>query len=97
MTLRGDLTIAEGASVASESVTRARGDHRRDARGQRRRPRGPVRLAPGARVRGNLQGSAVAIDDGAHFSGRLDCEFELPPELGGASQGEARGRASARR
>jgi len=56
-----------------------------------------VRLAAGARVRGNLKGSAVAIDDGARFSGRLDCEFDLPPELGGASRADARARPPARR
>ena len=48
-------------------------------------------------VRGNLRGSAVAIDEGARFSGRLDCEFDLPPELGGSSRAETRGRPTARR
>ena len=63
VTIRGDLTVAEGATVSAEAVSAA----------------------------------SVTIDDGARFTGRLECEFELPPELGGASQGEARGRASARR
>ena len=58
---------------------------------------GPVRLVSGANVRGNLRGSAVAIDEGARFSGRLDCEFDLPPELGGSSRAETRGRPTARR
>jgi cytoskeletal protein CcmA (bactofilin family) len=96
VTLRGDLTIAEGASVESESISA----HAVLVAGTLEgnvAATGPIRLASGARVRGDLQGNAVAIDDGAHFSGRLDCEFDLPPELGGASQGEARGRASARR
>jgi cytoskeletal protein CcmA (bactofilin family) len=96
VTLRGDLTIAEGASVASESVTAHAVTIAGSLEGNLVAS-GQVRLAPGARVRGDVQGNAVAIDDGAHFSGRLDCEFELPPELGGAPQGEARGRASARR
>jgi cytoskeletal protein CcmA (bactofilin family) len=96
VTLRGDLTIAEGASVASESVTAHAVVVAGTLEGNLTAS-GPVRLASGARVRGDLQGSAVAIDDGAQFSGRLDCEFELPPELGGSSQGEARVRASARR
>jgi cytoskeletal protein CcmA (bactofilin family) len=96
VTLRGDLTIAEGATVASESVTAHAVLIAGTLEGNVAAT-GPVRLASGARVRGDLQGSAVALDDGAHFSGRLDCEFELPPELGGASQGEARSRASARR
>jgi cytoskeletal protein CcmA (bactofilin family) len=96
VTLRGDLTIAEGASVASETVTAHAVVVAGTLEGNLTAS-GLVRLAPGARVKGDVQGTAVAIDDGAHFSGRLDCEFELPPELGGASQGEARGRASARR
>ena len=96
LAIRGDLTIAEGATVTSkaieaQSVTIA-GTLEGDVAAT-----GPVRLAAGARVRGNLRGSAVAIDDGARFSGRLDCEFELPPELGGASRTEARGRPAARR
>ena len=96
LSIRGDLTIAEGASVTSkaieaQSVTIA-GTLEGDVVSS-----GPVRLAPGARVRGNLRGSAVAIDEGARFSGRLDCEFDLPTELGGASRTEARGRPVARR
>jgi cytoskeletal protein CcmA (bactofilin family) len=89
VTIRGDLTIADGASVTSkaveaQSVTIA-GALEGDVEAS-----GPVRLASGARVRGNLRGSAVAIDDGARFSGRLDCDFELPPELGGSSRNDAR-------
>ena len=95
VTLRGDLTIAEGGSVEGESVT-AHAVFVAGSLEGNLAASGQVRFGPGARVRGDIQGNAVAIDDGAHFSGRLDCEFELPPELGGASQGEAR-RASARR
>ncbi len=102
LAIRGDLTIAEGASVTSEavealSVTIA-GALEGDVAAT-----GPVRLVAGARVRGNLRGSAVSIEDGARFSGRLDCEFDLPPELGGATpsrageRGEARARPAAAR
>jgi cytoskeletal protein CcmA (bactofilin family) len=96
VTLRGDLTIAQGGSVETESVSA----HAVLIAGTLEGgvvASGPVRLSPTARVRGNLQGSAVAIDDGARFTGRLDCEFDLPPELGGAPTGDARARASARR
>ncbi len=96
LSLRGDLTVAEGATVTSEAVeayaVTIAGVLEGDVAAS-----GPVRLAPGARVRGNLKGSAVAIDDGARFSGRLDCEFDLPPELGGASRADARARPPARR
>jgi cytoskeletal protein CcmA (bactofilin family) len=96
LAIRGDLTIAEGASVTSDAVeahaVTIAGTLEGDVAAT-----GAVRLATGARVRGNLRGTAVSIDEGARYSGRLDCEFDLPPELGGASRGEARGRSPARR
>src|ERR1700733_14310156 len=96
VTLRGDLTIGEGGRVESELVTA----HAVFIAGTLEGSvvaSGPVRLSSSARVRGDLQASAVAIDDGARFSGRLDCEFDLPPELGGASSVDGRARAAARR
>jgi len=96
LSIRGDLTIAEGASVVSELVEAQSisivGSLEGDVAAS-----GSVRLGPGARVRGNLRGSAVSIEEGARFSGKLDCEFDLPPELGGASRAESRGRTAARR
>ncbi len=96
LAIRGDLTIGDGGSVTSKSVEAQSvtigGTLEGDVVAT-----GPVRLVAGARVRGNLRGSAVAIDEGARFSGRLDCEFDLPPELGGASRGDTRGRPAARR
>jgi cytoskeletal protein CcmA (bactofilin family) len=94
--LRGNLTIAAGASVSSEVVEAHAVTIAGSLEGELNAS-GPVRLAAGARVRGNLRGSAVAIDDGARFTGRLDCEFDLPPELGGAARAEPRSRASSRR
>jgi cytoskeletal protein CcmA (bactofilin family) len=96
LAIRGDLTIAEGATVTSETVeahaVTIAGTFHGDVAAT-----GPVRIATGARVRGNLRGTAVSIEDGARYSGRLDCEFELPPELGSPSRGETRGRTPARR
>jgi cytoskeletal protein CcmA (bactofilin family) len=100
LSIRGELTVAEGAHVTSEAIeaqaVTIAGALEGDVSAA-----GAVRLLAGARVRGNLRGSAVTIEDGARFTGRLDCEFDLPSELGGASGGErseARGRtASARR
>jgi len=98
LSLRGDLTIAEGGSVKSKAVEAQSvtigGTLEGDVSAS-----GPVRLVAGAKVRGNLRGSAVAIDDGARFSGQLDCAFDLPAELGGASRndGSARGRPATRR
>jgi cytoskeletal protein CcmA (bactofilin family) len=94
--IQGNLTIADGASVTSEAVeahaVTIGGSFDGDVAAS-----GPVRIGSGARVRGNLRGSAVSIDEGARYAGRLDCEFDLPPELGGVSRSEARGRAPARR
>jgi cytoskeletal protein CcmA (bactofilin family) len=105
LAIRGDLTIAEGASVKSEGAGHAVEAHAVSIAGTLTgdlAASGPVRLAPSAQVSGNLRGSAVAIDEGARFAGRLDCEFDLPPELGGSSasssgRSEARPRPSARR
>jgi len=96
VTVRGDLTIAEGASVSSQVVEAHALTIAGELEGEVNAS-GPVTLAAGARVRGNLRGSAVAIDEGARFSGRLECEFDLPPELGGASRTEGRARAAGRR
>jgi cytoskeletal protein CcmA (bactofilin family) len=97
LAIRGELTVAEGASITSEAVE-ARSVLIAGALEGDVAATGTVRLLAGARVRGNLRGSSVAIDDGARFSGRLDCEFDLPPELGGTSpRGEVRGRPAARR
>jgi cytoskeletal protein CcmA (bactofilin family) len=96
LTIRGDLTVSEGASVSSEtieaqSVTIA-GALEGDVEAS-----GAVRIGAAARVRGNVRGSAVSIEDGARFAGRLDVDFDLPPELGGAARAEARGRAASAR
>jgi cytoskeletal protein CcmA (bactofilin family) len=96
LAIRGDLTVTEGARLKSQTVeahaVNIAGAVEGDVMAS-----GPVRLAPSAQVTGNLRGSAVAIDDGARYAGRLDCEFDLPPELGGASRGEARLRTATRR
>lgn len=81
--LRGDLTVAEGGAVIADVIEAhaVRLDGNVEAQVE---ATGPVHLGGGARVRGDLKGSAIAIDDGADFAGRIDCEFELPPELGGS-------------
>jgi cytoskeletal protein CcmA (bactofilin family) len=96
LAIHGDLTIAEGASVTSQTVeahaVNISGTFEGDLTAT-----GPVRVGTGARVRGNLRGTAVSIEEGARYSGRLDCEFDLPPELGGTSRRDTRGRAATRR
>lgn len=87
ITVRGDLTIAEGGRATSTieaSAVTLRGELDGDVRAS-----GAVRIEAGARVRGDVQGESVSLEEGAEFVGRLDSAFELPPELGGAG-GEAR-------
>ena len=88
ITVRGDLTIAEGgratSTIEADAVT-LRGELEGDVRA-----RGLVRIEAGARVRGDVQGESVALEEGAEFVGRLDATFELPAELGGASGGRRR-------
>jgi len=96
LAIRGELTIAEGGSVSGESIeaqsVTIAGSLEGDVAST-----GPVRLVAGSRVRGNLRGSTVGIEEGARFSGRLECEFELPAELGGAARTETRGRPTGKR
>jgi cytoskeletal protein CcmA (bactofilin family) len=88
ISLRGDLTILDGASATSNVEAHAvvvSGELEGDVRAG-----GLVRLEAGARMRGDIHSPSVAIDDGAEFSGRLSVDFELPPELGGSSGGGRR-------
>jgi cytoskeletal protein CcmA (bactofilin family) len=42
-----------------------------------------VAIRASARVSGAIRGSSISIEEGANVSGRIDADFELPPELGG--------------
>jgi cytoskeletal protein CcmA (bactofilin family) len=42
-----------------------------------------VSIRASARVSGAIRGSSISIEEGANVSGRIEAEFELPPELGG--------------
>jgi cytoskeletal protein CcmA (bactofilin family) len=101
--LRGNLTVDAGGRATSNvdagDVTIAgalEGDI--SASGQ-------VTLARGSRTRGNVSvtsggaGVGIAIEDGAQFSGRLECEFELPEGLGGSGgqSGTSAGTSAAKR
>ena len=80
--LGGALSVAAGAKVTSDVEAREAtiaGTLEGSVTAS-----GPVRVVSGSRVRGNLKGSTVSIEDGAHFSGRLECDFDLPAELSAA-------------
>jgi cytoskeletal protein CcmA (bactofilin family) len=94
--LRGDLTVADGGSVIAESIEAQSVTIGGLVRGQVTAS-GAVRLSAAASVQGNLRGSSIAIAEGAKFSGRLDCAFDLPAELGGPGRDEGRPRAGGRR
>ncbi len=94
--LRGDLTVAEGAVVLSELIEAQSVTVAGTLKGEVTAS-GAVRIAAGAAVQGNLRGSSISIAEGAQFSGRLECEFDMPPELGGAARADNRPRAIGRR
>lgn len=100
--LRGNLTVDAGGRATSNvdagDVTVA-GALEGDIRAS-----GQVTLARGSRTRGNVSvtgssgegaGVGIAIEDGAQFSGRLDCAFELPEGLGGSSSTSGQSSTSA--
>ncbi|MGO9712083.1 MAG: bactofilin family protein [Polyangiaceae bacterium] len=80
--VRGDVTIADGASCTSNvegHEVSVSGTLSGDVSAS-----GPVTIGATARVRGNVRGSSIALEDGAAFAGRIDCDFELPDGLGDA-------------
>lgn len=48
--------------------------------------RGAVAIGASARVFGNMGGAEVSLEEGAVFAGRIEAEFELPPELSGRAR-----------
>lgn len=80
--VRGDVTIADGASCTSNveghEVTVA-GTLSGEVSAS-----GAVTIGSSAHVRGNVRGGTIAIEDGASFAGRIECDFELPEGLGEA-------------
>jgi cytoskeletal protein CcmA (bactofilin family) len=80
--------VLEGSVEGDVAVTAAvtiRGELEGDVQ-----TRGPVRIESGAKVKGDMQGESFMLEEGADFAGRLDADFELPPELGGSGGGRRR-------
>jgi cytoskeletal protein CcmA (bactofilin family) len=88
--VRGDVTIADGArctsNVEGHTVTVA-GTLSGDVSAS-----GAVTIGATASLRGNVRGGVIAMEDGASFAGRFDCDFELPEGLGESSAPAARRR-----
>lgn len=70
--VEGDVTLRGALTIAGELDGEVRAE-------------GVVRLEAGSKVRGDIHGDSVAIDEGAEYVGRLNAQFELPPELGGSA------------
>jgi cytoskeletal protein CcmA (bactofilin family) len=82
--VRGDLLIDPSGSVVSDVDAHGvvvAGSLDGDVNAT-----GTVSVTAGARVRGDLRGSEVTLEEGAEFAGRLHCEFDLPPELEGVKE-----------
>lgn len=76
--LEGDVNV-KGACIVAGEVD---GDIRTEG--------GNVHLEAGSKVRGDITGESVSMDEGAEYVGNLNAEFELPAELGGATGGRRR-------
>jgi cytoskeletal protein CcmA (bactofilin family) len=88
--VRGDVTIADGASCTSNVEGHeviVAGSLSGDVSAS-----GAVTIGASARVRGSVKGATIAIEDGASFAGRIDCDFELPAGLGEGQAPAARRR-----
>lgn len=83
VSVTGELHVAEGASVQSDEALRAHSASIAGVVTGGVLAVGPVRLSRTARVRGDLKGSEISVEEGAEFSGRIDADFELPAELSG--------------
>jgi cytoskeletal protein CcmA (bactofilin family) len=88
--VRGDVTIADGASCTSNveghAVTVA-GELSGDVTAS-----GAVTISATARLRGDVHGATISLEDGASFAGRIECDFELPEGLGDGRGAPARRR-----
>jgi cytoskeletal protein CcmA (bactofilin family) len=77
--VRGELVIAGGAELSADvqaSAVTIEGVLEGDIRAEQ-----AVTIRSTARVKGAIVGSRITIDEGASVSGRIDADFDLPPEL----------------
>jgi cytoskeletal protein CcmA (bactofilin family) len=77
--LRGSFTLDEGAeaqsTITANDVTVA------GALEGGIQAEGDVTVTSTGKFRGDVRAAQVTIEDGAAFAGRLDADFDLPPEL----------------
>lgn len=80
--VRGSLSIGESANISAEELSATEVTVAGTVAGDVLAT-GAVHLTSSARVRGDLKGSSVSLEEGAQFAGRIDADFELPSELTG--------------
>ncbi|APS00969.1 hypothetical protein BCY86_08415 [Pajaroellobacter abortibovis] len=77
--LKGHLHIGEkgvaAASIEAEEVT-VEGQVEGDIVATEQ-----VQLVGSARVQANIRSNRIALEQGVRFQGRIDCEFQLPPQF----------------
>lgn len=87
VTLDSRITIEEPAVVEADvAVTEAA--VRGELRGDLVAGRSAVVFA-GARVSGTVRAPRVVIEDGAHFTGSIEMDVDLPPGVGGGRASDA--------
>jgi cytoskeletal protein CcmA (bactofilin family) len=95
LSLKGHVTVADGgvvvAPLTAGDVT-VEGLVDGDVSS-----RGAVTLRASGAIRGAITAARVAVDEGARFTGRIEMDVELPPELGGSESTRAPERASRKR
>ncbi|CAN5467544.1 hypothetical protein BH09MYX1_BH09MYX1_36040 [soil metagenome] len=82
--VNGKLIVGEGGSVTADEVTADDVTVEGSIDGNVVAT-GAVHLSATAKVRGDLKGASISLDEGAELAGRIDADFELPAELGGKS------------
>lgn len=93
--ISGQLAIEEGGAITGDveaSAVVIGGSLTGDVSA-----RGSVTIRAGAQVAGNMGGAEVVLEEGASFTGRIDAEFDMPAELGGAPVAASAPRQPARR
>jgi cytoskeletal protein CcmA (bactofilin family) len=79
--LKGQLVVASGAEITADVEARSvlvDGSIEGDISAT-----DDVAIRASARVSGAIRGASISIEEGASVSGRIEAEFDLPPELGG--------------
>lgn len=95
LSLKGHVTVADGGVVAaplSAGDVTVEGLVDGDVTS-----RGAVVLRASGAIRGAISAARVAVDEGARFTGRIEMDVELPPELGGNESTRAPERAGRKR